>query len=163
MKRKNLLWGFAMLIIAMAVCWACSSCGDDNDKDEPQNPLFGAWEYVHNPQVAAVLEQMIVQELQENQALTPENIQLLTKVKEIIATHEFIIQIKPDGEARLYTYNDNGIGVFVTGSWLQTDKALILQASNFTVAATDIALNGNTLTCKIGELPLAFTKVNSKN
>ena len=159
MKRKNILWGFAMLIVTMVCCWAFTSCGNDDDKDEPQNPLFGAWEYVHNPQVEAALEQMIIQKLQEDQALTPENIELLTKVKEIIATHEFIIQIKPDGEARLYTYGNNGIGVFVTGSWLQTDKALILQASNLTLAVTDLQLNGNTLTCKIGQLPLAFTRV----
>ena len=162
MKRKNILWGFAMLIVTMVCCWAFTSCGNDDDKDEPQNPLFGAWEYVHNPQVAAALEQMIVQELQENQTLTPENIQLLNRVKEIVTTHEFIVSIQPDGEARLYTYNENGIGIFVTGSWIQTDKALILQASNLTVAATDIALNGNTLTCKIGELPLSFTRVNNK-
>jgi hypothetical protein len=148
-----------MLVVAMVCCWAFTSCGDDKDNDEPQNPLFGAWEYVHNPQVAAALEQMIVQKLQEDQALTPENIQLLTKVKEIVSTSEFIVLIQPDGEARLYSYTNKGIGVFVSGSWLQTDKALILQASNLTLAVTDVQLDGNKLTCKIGELPLAFTKI----
>ena len=43
MKRKNILWGWAVVVVAMIFCWAFSSCGDDK-KEEPQNPLFGAWE-----------------------------------------------------------------------------------------------------------------------
>lgn len=159
MKRKNILWGFAILIAAMVCCWACSSCGNDKEKDEPQNPLLGAWEYIHNPQVAALLEQKILEELQQNNALTPENIQILTKVKDIVGTSEFVIQLNTDGSARLYAYATHGVGPFVTGTWLQTDKALLLSAADLTVAVTDIQTDGTTLRCKVGELPLIFNRV----
>lgn len=160
MKRKNILWGFALLIVAMICCWACSSCSDDKEKEEPNNnPLLGAWEYVHNPQILAVLEQRLVQELQENNALTTENIQILTKIKEIISTSKFVVQLNADGTTRLYAYNGNGVGPFVSGTWVQTDEALLLGAANLTLAVTDIQYDGTTLQCKICDLPLSFTKV----
>lgn len=157
MKRKNILWGFAMLIIAMVVCWACSSCGDDK-KDEPSSQMIGAWKHEKNPAVAAQLEAMIVAKLQEEGALTQENIQILQKVKEIVSTVEFIVQIKEDGEARLYAYGDSGLGVFVIGSWLMTNDALLLQVRDLTLAVTNLKIDGKTLTCTIGNLPLTFTK-----
>lgn len=157
MKRKNILWGFAMLIIAMVVCWACSSCGDDK-KDEPSSQLVGAWKHEFNPTVAAQLEAMIVAKLQEEGALTQENIQVLQKVKEIVSTIDFIVQFKDDGEARLYAYGDQGVGVFVTGSWLMTDDALLLQVRDLVLAVTNLKINGKTLTCTIGDLPLTFKK-----
>ena len=157
MKRKNILWGFAVLIIAMVVCWACSSCGDDK-KDEPSSQMVGAWKHEYNPAVAAQLEAMLVAKLQEEGALTQENIQILQKVKEIISTIDFIVQIKDDGEARLYAYGDKGVGVFVIGSWLMTDDALLLQVRDLVLAVTNLQINGKTLTCTIGNLPLTFTK-----
>ncbi len=157
MKRKNILWGFAMLIIAMVVCWACSSCGDDK-KDEPTSQLVGAWKHEYNPIVAAQLEAMLVAKLQEGGALTQENIQILQKVKEIISTIDFIVQFNEDGEARLYAYGDKGLGVFVTGSWLMTDDALLLQVRDLVLAVTNLKIDGKTLTCTIGDLPLTFKK-----
>ena len=47
MKRKNILWGFVLLLVAMAFCYACTSCGDDKQEEpQPSNPLLGAWEAV---------------------------------------------------------------------------------------------------------------------
>ena len=46
MKRKNILWGFVLLLVAMAFCYACTSCGDDKQEPQPSNPLLGAWEAV---------------------------------------------------------------------------------------------------------------------
>lgn len=157
MKRKNILWGWAMLIIAMVCCWAFTSCGDDKD-EEPQNPLFGAWEFVKDEAIAQQLEQMIVTKLAQDNMLTQEAINALTKAKEIVATSEFIVQINADGTARLYAYH-NGVGPFVSGTWLTTENALLLQVANLTLAVTDVQLNGNTLTCKIGALPLSFRRV----
>lgn len=158
MKRKNILWGFAVLIIAMVVCWACSSCGDDK-KDEPSSQLVGAWKHEHNPTVAAQLEAMIVAKLQEEGALTQENIQVLQNVKEIVSTIDFIVQFKEDGEARLYAYGDQGVGVFVIGSWLMTDDVLLLQVNDLVLAVTNLKIDGKTLTCTIGDLPLTFKKI----
>lgn len=158
MKRKNILLGFAMLVAAMVCCWAFTSCGDD--KDEPkENSLMGVWQYEKNPVVLAQLEQMLVMTLQEEGALTEENIQILQKVKEIIKNGEFVVQLKEENnEARLYAYGDKGLGVFVSGSWLMTDKALILQVRDLTLAVTNINFDGTTLSCTLGELPLTFKK-----
>ena len=163
MKRKNILWGFAILIVAMFFCWACSSCGDDKGKDEPSYPFLGAWEYQKNPAVIAQLEQMIIMKLQEDGALTQESIQILQRVKDIISTSEFVVQFKADGEARLYAYGSNGLGVFVTGSWLLTDKALLLQVGDLALAVTNVNYDGTTLSCTIGELPLSFKKYANNN
>jgi len=158
MKRKNILWGWAMLIAAMVCCWAFTSCGDD--KDEPrENPLLGVWQYEKNPVVLAQLEQALVAKLQEEGALTEENIQLLQRAKSIIETGEFVIQLKEaNNEARLYAYSDKGLGVFISGTWLMTDKALLLQVRDYTLAVTNISLDGTTLNCTLGELPLTFKK-----
>ena len=156
MKRKNILWGFALLVVAMVCCYVFSACGDD--KNEPQNPLFGAWVYVHSPETTATLQQMLLIELQENQTLTTENIELLAKVKEIIATSEFVVQINADGTSRLYAYTSSGIGPFISGTWQMTDQALLLQTANLTLAVTNIQLDGDTLHCTIGDLPLTFVR-----
>jgi hypothetical protein len=156
MKRKNILWGFAVLVVAMVCCYVFSACGDD--KEEPQDPLLGAWEYVHNPEATAALGQMLAQTLQENQALTPDNIQLLTRVKEIIETTKFVVQLNADGTARLYAYPSSGIGPFVSGTWQMTEQALLLQAGNLTLGVTNIRLEGTNLYCMLGDLPLTFKK-----
>ena len=147
-----------MLIVAMVCCWAFTSCGDD--KDEPkENQLMGVWEYEKDPVVLAQLEQAIVAKLQEEGELTEENIQLLQRAKSIIATGEFVIQLKEENnEARLYAYSDKGLGVFISGTWLMTDNALILQVSDYVVAVTNINFDGTKLSCNIGELPLTFKK-----
>lgn len=158
MKRKNILWGWAMLIVAMVCCWAFTSCGDD--KDEPvQNKLMGVWEYEKNPVVVAQLEQMLIAKLQEGGALTQENMQTLELVKDIIEKGEFVVQLKEEGnEVRLYAYGEKGLGVFVAGTWVMTDKALILQVRDMTLAVTNISIDGNTLNCTLGQLPLSFKK-----
>lgn len=161
MKRKNILWGWAMLVVAMICCWAFTSCGDDKDKDEPRNPLMGAWEYQKNPQVLAQLEAMLVEQLQQEGALTPDNLQTLQRVKDIIATGKFVVYFKDDGETRLYLYGEKGLGVFVSGTWLQTDKALLLQVRDLTLAVTNISFDGTTMSCTIGDLPLKFNKYRS--
>lgn len=158
MKRKNILWGFAILIVAMICCWACSSCGDDNGKDEPSNPLLGAWEYEKNPAVIAQLEQMIIMKLQDDGALAQESAQILQRVKDIISTSEFVVLLKEDGEARLYAYGEKGLGVFVSGTWMMTDSALLLQVKDLTLPVTNINYDGTTLSCTIGELPLSFKR-----
>lgn len=161
MKRKNILWGWAMLVVAMICCWAFTSCGDDKAKDEPASGLLGAWEYQKDPQVLAQLEAMLVAQMQQDGTLTPENIETLKIVKEIIATGDFVVYFKEDGEARLYLYGESGLGVFVAGTWLLTDKALLLQVRDLTLAVTNIKLDGTTMTCTIGELPLSFKKYRS--
>ena len=161
MKRKNILWGWAMLVVAMICCWAFTSCGDDDKNDEPVSQLVGAWEYQKNPQVLAQLEAMLVAQLQQEGTLTQENIQILQKVKEIIADGDFVVYLKEDGEARLYLYGENGLGIFVSGTWLMTDKALLLQVRDLTLAVTNINFDGTTLTCTIGDLPLSFKKYRS--
>lgn len=151
-----------MLVVAMICCWAFTSCGDDDKaKDEPKSQLMGAWEYQKNPQVLAQLESMLVAQLQQEGALTPDNIEILQKVKEIIATGEFVIYFKDDGEARLYLYDEKGLGIFVAGSWLMTDKALLLQVRDLTLAVTNISFDGSTMNCTIGDLPLSFKKYRS--
>ena len=156
MKRKNILWGFALLVVAIVCCWAFSSCGDDKD-EVPHNPMMGAWEFVKDEAVAQQLEQKIVTELSENNMLTQEAIDALTRIKEIVATSEFLVQLDIDGTVRLYAYH-NGIGSFVSGTWQMTEQALLLQVANLTLAVTDIQLDGNTMHCKIGHLPLTFKK-----
>ncbi|MBR5085372.1 MAG: hypothetical protein IKX31_00010 [Muribaculaceae bacterium] len=163
MKRKNILWGFAILIVAMICCWACSSCGDDNGKDEPSNPLLGAWEYEKNPAVIAQLEQMIIMKLQNDGALAQESAQILQRVKDIISTSEFVVLLKEDGEARLYAYGEKGLGVFVSGTWVMTDSALLLQVKDLTLPVTNINYDGTTLSCTIGELPLSFKRYTKNN
>ncbi len=161
MKRKNILWGWAVLVVAMICCWAFTSCGDDKAKDEPKSQLLGAWEYQKNPAVLSQLEAAIVAQLQEEGALTPGNIEILQKVKEIIATGEFVVYFKEDGEVRLYLYGEKGLGVFISGSWLMTDKALLLQVRDMTLAVTNIIYDGTTMNCTIGDLPLSFKKYRS--
>ena len=158
MKRKNILWGWAVLVVAMICCWAFTSCGDDDKKDEPASQLMGAWEYQKDPMVLSQLEAMLVAQLQQEGALTQENIQILQKVKEIIATGDFVVCLMEDGEARLYLYDENGLGIFVSGTWLMTDKALLLQVRDLTLAVTNMNFDGTTLTCTIGDLPLKFKK-----
>lgn len=150
-----------MLVVAMICCWAFTSCGDDKATGEPANPMMGAWEYQKDPQVMAQLEAMLVAQLQQQGALTPANQLLLQRIKEIIATGEFVVYFKEDGQARLYLYNENGLGIFVAGSWLMTDKALLLQARDLTLAVTNISLDGTTMSCTIGNLPLKFKKYRS--
>lgn len=150
-----------MLVVAMICCWAFTSCGDDKPTGEPANPMMGAWEYQKDPQVMAQLEAMLVAQLQQQGTLTPANQLLLQRIKEIIATGEFVVYFKEDGQARLYLYNENGLGIFVAGSWLMTDKALLLQARDLTLAVTNISLDGTTMSCTIGDLPLKFKKYRS--
>ena len=162
MRRKNILWGFALLVMAMVCCYVFSACGDD--KDEPaSNKVIGVWQYEKNPIVLAQLEQMLVAQLQQEGALTEENIQILQRVKEILANGAFVVQIKEENnEARLYAYGDKGLGVFVSGTWLMTDEAMILQVRDLVLAVTNINSNGDQLTCTIGELPLTFKKYSNK-
>lgn len=156
MKGKNILWGFALLVVAIVCCWAFSSCGDDKD-EVPQNPMMGAWVFVKDEAVAQQLEQKIVTELSENDMLTQETIYALTKIKKIVATSEFLVQFDIDGTVRLYAYH-NGIGPFVSGTWQMTEQALLLQVADLTLAVINIQLDGNTMHCKIDELPLTFKK-----
>lgn len=161
MRRKNILWGFALLVMAMVCCYVFSACGDD--KDEPVgNKLMGVWQYEKNPVVLSQIEQALVAQLQEDGALTQENIQILQRVKEIIANGEFVVQLKEDNEARLYAYGESGLGVFVAGSWIMTDNAMILQVRDLVLAVTNINCDGDKLTCTIGELPLSFKKYKKK-
>lgn len=157
MKRKNILWGWAVLVVAMICCWAFSSCGDDKEKDEPKNPLMGAWEYQKNPQVLAQLEAMIV-ELQQEGALTPYNLEALQRIEDIIATGKFVVCFNEDGEVRLYFYGEDGLGIFVSGTWQPTDNAVLLQVCDLTLALTNITIDGDTLNCTISDLPLSFKR-----
>ena len=158
MKRKNILWGFALLVMAMVCCYVFSACGDDK-KDEPQNPLLGAWEIVKTPETIGTLEQMLTQLLQGNDALIQENIEILNKVKSIIGSGRFIVQLSEGGESRLYAYNEKGLGAFVSGSWTMTEQALLLGVGTLTLPVTNITIDGNTLHGYVGELPLTFKKI----
>ncbi len=158
MKRKNILWGWAVIVVAMICCWAFTSCGDDKANDEPASALMGAWEFQKDPAVLAQLEQMLVAQLQQEGQLTPENIQTLQRVKEIIATGDFVVYLAQGGEARLYLYGDKGLGIFVSGTWLMTDKVLLLQVRDLVLAVTNLQIDGTTLRCTIGDLPLSFKK-----
>ena len=84
MKRKNILWGFVLLLVAMAFCYACTSCGDDKQEPQPSNPLLGAWEAVIDEAKSQQLEQTIVNYLAQNGQLTQETIDALNRVKEIV-------------------------------------------------------------------------------
>ena len=159
MKRKNILWGWALLVVAMICCYAFTSCGDGKDK-EPQNPLFGAWEIDSDAETIAQLEEMLVTQLAQQGELTPEAIDILTRAKDIIATYEFVIQFNADGTARLYGYR-NGIGPFITGNWTMTEQALVLSVGPLKLPITDLQTDGKTLQCKIGNLPLKFKKYRS--
>ena len=90
MKRKNILWGFVLLLVAMAFCYACTSCGDDKQEPQPSNPLLGAWEAVIDEAKSQQLEQTIVNYLAQNGQLTQETIDALNRVKEIVATTRFV-------------------------------------------------------------------------
>ena len=151
------------LLLGMVLCSAAFvACGDDND-EPASNKVIGVWQYEKNPIVLAQLEQMLVAQLQQEGALTEENIQILQRVKEILANGAFVVQIKEENnEARLYAYGDKGLGVFVSGTWLMTDEAMILQVRDLVLAVTNINCNGDQLTCTIGELPLTFKKYSNK-
>ncbi|MBR5029786.1 MAG: hypothetical protein IKX63_01610 [Muribaculaceae bacterium] len=159
MKRKNILWGWTMLIVAMICCWAFTSCGDD--KDEPQNPLFGAWEVTSDEAAIGQLEQMIVTSLAQDGTLTPEAIEVLTRVKDIISTYKFVVQFNADGTARLYSYH-NSLGAFVSGTWTLTmteqGQVLLLTVGHLQLPVTNLQTDGEILQCNIGSLPLAFKK-----
>ena len=159
MKRKNILWGWAVVVVAMIFCWAFSSCGDDK-KEEPQNPLFGAWEIDADAETLGQLEQMIVTTLAQEGHLTPEAIDILTRAQEIITTSQFVVQFNADGTARLYGYR-NGVGPFISGTWTMTEQALVLSVGSLKLPITDLQTDGKTLQCKIGALPLKFKKYRS--
>lgn len=159
MKRKNILWGWAVIVVAMIFCWAFTSCGDDKN-EEPQNPLFGAWEIDADAETIGQLEQMIVSTLAQQGELTPDDIQILTRAKEIITSSQFVVQFNADGTARLYGYR-SGVGVFITGTWTMTEQGLLLSVGNLNLPVTDLQTDGKTLQCKIGSLPLKFKKYRS--
>lgn len=159
MKRKNILWGWAVIVLAMIFCWAFTSCGDDKN-EEPQNPLFGAWEIDADAETIGQLEQMIVTTLAQQGQLSPDDIEILTRAKEIIASSQFVVQFNADGTARLYSYR-NGVGLFITGTWTLTEQALILSVGTLKLPVTDLQTDGTTLQCKIGLLPLKFKKYGS--
>lgn len=159
MKRKNILWGFALLVMAMVCCYVFSACGDDNNNDEPKNPLIGAWEIEKTTETIGALEQLLTNLLQENDALVQENIEILKKVETIVATGQFIVQFNEGGEARLYAYNGKGLGAFVVGSWTMTEQALLLGVGTITLPVTNITVDGGTLHGYVGQLPLTFKKI----
>lgn len=156
MKRKNILWGWTMLIVAMICCWAFTSCGDDKN-DEPQNPLYGAWEMTSDKATLAQLDQMISATLAQ-QGLNPQSIETLNIVKSIVAESSIVVQINADGTSKLYSYR-NGSGLFIIGKWTMIgEQAILFTVADLQLPVTDLQLSGNTLTCKIGQLPLSFTR-----
>lgn len=158
MKRKNILWGFAMLVVAMVCCWAFTSCDDDKSPvEQPTNPLFGAWQMTSDKATLAQLEQMIAATLAQ-QGLDPQSIETLNIVKSIVAESSIVVQINADGTSKLYSYR-NGMGLFVIGKWTMiSEQAILFTVADLQLPVTDLQLNGDTLTCKIGQLPLSFTR-----
>ena len=162
MKRKNILWGFVLLLVAMAFCYACTSCGDDKQEEpQPGNPLLGAWEAVIDEAKSQQLEQTIVNYLAQNGQLTQETIDALNRVKEIVATTRFVVQFNSDGTARLYAYR-GGVAPFVTGSWTLTEQALILKVGTLQLPVTNLQTDGTTLHCTVADLPMTFTRYSNK-
>lgn len=159
MKRKSILWGWAVLIMSMIGCWAFSACNDDK-KEDPQNPLFGAWEATCDEATIEQLEQMIVTTLAQQGQLSTDAIEALNKAKDIIATSQFVVQFNADGTARLYGYH-NGVGPFVSGTWSLTDQALVLKVAGLQLPITNLQTDGKTLQCNIGNLPLTFKRYRS--
>lgn len=161
MKRKNILWGFAVVLLAIACCYAFTSCGDDKEDPQPSNPLLGAWETVCDEAVSQQLEQLIVNYLSQNEQLEQEAIEVLTRVKEIVSTTRFVVQFNEDGTARLYAYR-GGVGPFVTGTWTLTEQALIVQVGLLKLPVTNLQTDGNTLQCNVANLSLTFTRYSNK-
>lgn len=161
MKRKNILWGFVLLLVAIAFCYACTSCGDDKQEPQPSNPLLGAWEAVIDEAKSQQLEQTIVNYLAQNGQLTQETIDALNRVKEIVATTRFVVQFNSDGTARLYAYR-GGVAPFVTGSWALTEQALILKVGTLQLPVTNLQTDGTTLHCTVADLPMTFTRYSNK-
>lgn len=161
MKRKNILWGFAVLLVAIACCYAFSSCGDDKEEPQPSNPLLGAWEVVNDTSTSQQLEQILVNYLAQNGQLTQENIDVLTRVKEIISDMRFVVLFNADGSARLYAYR-GGVGPFVSGTWTLTEQALILQVGTLQLPVTNLQTDGTTLKCTVAGMPLTFTRYSNK-
>ena len=159
MKRKSILLGWTVLVVAMFCCWAFTSCGDDKEEG-PQNPLFGAWEVTSDKAAIEQLEQMIVTTLAQQGELSQEAIDVLTQAKEIITTAQFVVLFNSDGTARLYGYR-NGVGPFLSGYWTMTDQALILSVGLVELPITNIQTDGKVLQCNIGPLPLTFKKYRS--
>lgn len=162
MKRKNILWGFALLVVAMVCCYAFTSCGNDNDEPAtPANPLLGAWEMVPDAAAMQQLEMQIVTTLQQAEMLTPEVIDALNRVKEIVASTSVVVQFNADSTARLYSYR-GGIGPFITGSWALTEQALVLKVGTLELPVTDIQTDGNTLKCNVAGVPLTFKRYHKR-
>lgn len=159
MKRKSILLGWTVLIVAMICCWAFTSCGDDKEEGQ-QNPLFGAWEVTSDKAVIEQLEQMIVTNLAQHGEISQETIEVLTQAKEIITTAQFVVLFNSDGTARLYAYR-NGVGPFLSGTWTMTEQALILKVGSVELPITNIQTDGKVLQCNIGQLPLTFKKYRS--
>jgi len=159
MKRKSILWGWLVLVMAMIGCWAITAC-DDDKKEDPQNPLFGAWEATCDEATIEHIEQMIVATLAQEGELPAEAIEALNHAKDIIAVSRFVVQFNSDGTVRLYSYK-NGVGPFVSGTWTMTDQALILKVAGLQLPITNLQTDGKTLNCNIGELPLTFKRYQS--
>ena len=150
MKHKNIIAVFTLLIVACCGIWSCS-----DKKDEPQNPLLGAWELTNGVEL---LEQQVVAILMENNnELTPENITILQRVKGILETLQVVVQFNADGTTRLYSYR-NGFGLFVSGTWTPTEQGIMLQAGNLSLLVTNIVTDGNVMQCNVGDITLQFKR-----
>ena len=148
MKTKNII----ISLLLTVTCCCLWSCGDD--KEEPKNPLIGAWELTNGVEL---LEQQVVSILMENNALTQENINILQRIKEILETFQVVVQFNADGTSRMYSYR-NGFGLFVSGTWTITEQGIILQAGNMTLLVTNIVTDGTVMQCNVGDITLQFQR-----
>ena len=146
---------FLVLMTMVVACSLMCSCGDD--KDEPQNPMLGAWELVPDQEKMQQIEQELVAQLAQAELLNEQTIDILTRVKEIVASLSVVVQFNADGTARLYSYRSS-VGVFVTGTWTITGQALILQVGTLQLPVTNLVTDGNTLQCNIGDLQFEFIR-----
>ena len=159
MKNMGMKWKTLMLLVLALACgMATSSCGSDDDKT-PANPLVGAWQVNVEEAVVQNLEQQVANFLASHEALSQEAVEVLTRVKQIVASVNFVVLINDDGTARLYSTR-NGVGVFVSGSWQLTPQALLFTVGDLQLPVTDLKiLDANNLSCTVAGVPLRFVRV----
>jgi len=158
-KNQNIKL-LSIIFVLVSFSFMFTGCGDDKKNEEPSNPLMDAWVWSNGDAYAHLIEEEIVEILTENDQLTPENVEILTRIKNLVSSITFVIQFNEDGTARMYGYR-NGVAPFVTGTWSIIPNGVLLKVGTLQLPVNILKLEDNTLECMVGEFPLAFKRYSS--